>query len=76
MEAIIVVVQPMSGISAPTTLFPVRSGLEAFYRRQLKLHDSEKLQSRTATYGAIGAVLEFNNAECEEWNIEESVAVR
>ena len=76
MEAIIVVVQSMSGISAPTALFPMRSGLEAFYRRQLKLHESEKLHGRIEKYGAVGAVLEFNNAECEEWNIEESVAIR
>ena len=76
MEAIIVVVQSMSGISAPTALFPTRSGLEAFYRRQLKLHKSKKLHGRIERYGAVGAVLEFNNAECEEWNIEESVAIR
>ena len=76
MEAIIVMVKSMSGVSAPPSLFPVRSGLEAFYRRQLKLHESGKLQARMQTYGAVGAVLEFNNAECDEWNIEESVAVR
>ena len=66
----------MSGISAPTAIFPMCSGLEAFYRRQLKLHESEKLQGRVRKYGAVGAVMEFDNAECEEWNIEESVAVR
>ena len=76
LEAIIVVVQSMSGISAPTAIFPMRSGLEAFYRRQLKLHESESLQGRVRKYGAVGAVMEFDNAECEEWNIEESVAVR
>lgn len=76
LEAIIVIIQSMSGISAPPTLYPMRSGIEAFYRRQLKLHEHEKLQSRMKHYGPIGAVLEFNNAECEEWNIEESVAVR
>jgi hypothetical protein len=76
LEAIIVMVQSMSGISAPPTLYPMRSGIEAFYRRQLKLHESKKLQSRMKHYGPIGAVLEFNNGECEEWNIEESVAVR
>jgi hypothetical protein len=76
MEAIIVLVQSMSGILAPPTLYPMRSGLEALYRRQLKLHESGKLQGRIDSYGAVGAVLEFNNAECEEWNIEESVAVR
>jgi len=75
-ETIIVVVQSMSGISAPAALFPMRSGLEAFYRRQLKLHESEKLQARMKKYGAIGAVMEFNNAESEDWNAEESVAIR
>ncbi|KAI9771973.1 MAG: hypothetical protein M1839_002566 [Geoglossum umbratile] len=76
MEAIIVIVQSMSGVSASPTLYPMRSGLEAFYRRQLKLHESETLEARIRKYGTVGAVLEFNSTECDEWNIEESVAVR
>jgi hypothetical protein len=76
MEAIIVVIQSMLGISVPPTLYPVRSGLEAFYRQQLKLHEFEKIRERIKKYGAIGAVLEFNPDECEDWNQEESVAIR
>jgi hypothetical protein len=76
LETIIVMVQSMSGISAPPTLYPMRSGIEAFYRRQFKLHLFKELQSRMDAYGPIGAVLEFNTDVCEEWNIEESVGAR
>ena len=76
METIIVLVQSMAGISFNLELCPMRSGLEGFYRRQLKLHYHEVFQRRIEKYGAVGALMEFNNAEHqEEWNAEESVAV-
>ncbi|KIW13133.1 hypothetical protein PV08_08320 [Exophiala spinifera] len=75
LETIIFIAHCMSGVSAPENLLPMRSGIEAQYRRQLKLHVSEKLQPRISTYGAAGAILEFSPGECEEWNIEESVAI-
>lgn len=75
LETIVFIVHLMSGVTTPNDLMPMRSGIEAQYRRLLKLHASEKLDSRVSQYGAAGFMLEFNAAECEDWNIEESVAV-
>lgn len=79
LETIIVMIRSIAGMTIAPQLRPARSGLEAFYERQLKVnfctsHEQERERSR---YGKISNLLEIAFSALDEaWQQVEAVAVR
>lgn len=79
LETIIVVIRSISSMTIAEQLRPTRSGLEAFYNRQLKVNfcESHEQERESSRYGKISNLLEVGYTRMdEEWQDVEAVAVR
>lgn len=79
LETIIVMIRSVSGMTVAAQLRPARSGLEAFYERQLNVNfcESDEQEREVSRYGKVGNLLEIGfSALDEEWQQVEAVAVR